>query len=622
MFDKNVQTEDRWSYLKIGVPLYEAAIEGDWKAAEPILDEHPDVICFAITENYDTLLHIAASAESTNAVVKFVTKLVQLMESEDLELQNQNYNTALSLAAAAGNVKTAMIMVEKNPGLPEIPGNNRAMPLYTAALFEKPLMVRYLYNSMRMRGNYMSDDNHRSVLEKCIEADIFDVAIKIIHDRPKLTYKKELLSDILITLAQKTDAFEGTKPNVVLRVIKSFFVAFHVKIGPGEKESEALQLLRIIWGIVAKMPKKDIDDILRGPRVQVQNKNKDKESEVMPLIRTILEKIDKEEAIPKSEIAKGYTEWSYPSRVLFLATKMGNMLFVIELIRSNPDLIWKLDDKGKTIFHLAVKHRQINIYKLIYEIGAMKDLITPIKDNKGNNMLHMISKSAKQSRFQDVSGVALQMQRELLWFKEVEQMIPPHYRQRKNGDNVTPQDLFTKTHEKLVTKGEDWMKHTASQCMVVATLITTIVFAAAFTLPGGYNQGTGIPFFRKEPALIIFVIADAVSLISSSTSILMFLAILTSRYAERDFLESLPRKLLFGLATLFLSIMTMMIAFSASFFVLYDKKVKWVPITITGLAGMPVILFAILQFRLLGDVFYSTYRSRYLFKPKKRNLYF
>ncbi|KAJ0807610.1 putative ankyrin repeat-containing domain-containing protein [Helianthus annuus] len=174
MFDKNVQTEDRWSYIKIGVPLYEAAIEGDWKAAKPILDEHPDVIRFAITENYDTLLHIAASAESTNAVVKFVTKLVQLMESEDLELQNQNYNTALSLAAAAGNVKTAMIMVEKNPGLPEIPGNNRAMPLYTAALFEKPLMVRYLYGiSMEMEGNYMSDDNHRSVLEKCIEADIF-----------------------------------------------------------------------------------------------------------------------------------------------------------------------------------------------------------------------------------------------------------------------------------------------------------------------------------------------------------------------------------------------------------------------------------------------------------------
>ncbi|MFS7937974.1 putative ankyrin repeat-containing domain-containing protein [Helianthus anomalus] len=388
----------REDYIKIGVPLYEAAIKGDWKAAEPILDRQPDLIRFAITENYDTLLHIAASAESTKAVEEFVTNLVQLMERGDLELQNQNYNTAFSLAAAAGNVKTAMIMVEKNREVPDILGNNRTMPLYMAALFEKPLMVRYLYGiSHKMGGDYWSHHNRGWVLQKCVEADIFvhtnlcinlyyfshksdssvDVTIKIVNDRPELTYKKWLLNDIFITLAQKTDAFEGTKPNVVLRIIKScmmwhdgllgrgflcffaVFVAFHVKIGPREKESEALQLLRIIWERVARMPKYDIADILQGPRVWVQNKNKDKESEVMPLIRTILEKIDKGEAIPKSEIAKGYTtERRYPSRVLFLATRMGNMCFIIELIRSNPDLIWKQDDKGKTIFHLVVKHRQ------------------------------------------------------------------------------------------------------------------------------------------------------------------------------------------------------------------------------------------------------------------------
>ncbi|MFS7937982.1 putative ankyrin repeat-containing domain superfamily [Helianthus anomalus] len=154
------------------------------------------------------------------------------MKSEDLELRNYNYNTALSLAAAAaaaGNVETAMIMVEKNPRLPEIPGNKGAMPLYMAALFEKPLMVRYLYGiSNKMGGDCWSSENRGSVLQKCVEADIFgkqflhiDVAIKIVNDRPELTSDKWLLSDILVTLAQKTDAFEGTKPYGVLRVIKS-----------------------------------------------------------------------------------------------------------------------------------------------------------------------------------------------------------------------------------------------------------------------------------------------------------------------------------------------------------------------------------------------------------------
>ncbi|KAK9080029.1 hypothetical protein SSX86_001704 [Deinandra increscens subsp. villosa] len=578
----------RAEYIRVAVPLYEAAIKGDWKAAKPIIDKQPDLIHFAITENHETMLHVAASAESTKHVEEFVMNLVHLMKKEDLGLQNKNYNTAMSLAAAAGNVKTAMIMVKKDPGVTEIPGNNRTMPLYMAALFAKPDMARYLYGiSKKMSGDFWSHDNRGWVLQKCVEADIFDIALKIVDDRPELIAKKGLLTDVLLALAKNTRAFKAIKPHIVLRFIKSIFEVFHVKIGPNEKESEAQQLLRIIWQNVSSMHKSEIDDIIRGPPTKVGNTLK-----------------------------------CYPSRVLFLATKMGNTRFIIELIRSYPDLIWKQDDKGKTIFHLAIKRRQAKIYNLLYEIGAMKDLITPIKDKKGNNMLHMVAKSAKQSRFQNVSGVALQMQRELLWFKEVEQMIPPQYRQRKNIAGETPQDLFTKKHANLVAKGEDWMKNTASQCMVVATLITTIVFAAAFTLPGGYNQNTGIPFFRKEPALIIFVISDAVSLISSSTSILMFLSILTSRYAERDFLESLPKKLMFGLATLFLSIVTMMVAFGASFFVLYDKKVKWVPITITSLASMPVILFAILQARLLGDVFHSTYRSRYLFKPKKRILYF
>ncbi|XP_022038462.1 uncharacterized protein LOC110941148 [Helianthus annuus] len=582
----------REEYIEVGVPLYEAAIKGDWKAAKPFLDKQPNLICFAITENYETLLHVAASAESTKAVEEFVKNLVNMMEKKDLELQNKNYNTALHLAAAAGNIETARTMIKKNPALTEIPGNNRTMPLYMAALFAKPDMVRHLYGiSNKMGGDYWSTDNRGWVLQKCVEGDIFDVAIQIVNDCPELCAKKgPLLTDVLLALAQKPKAFKRTKAPAVFRIINSVFELFHVKLWSIEKEREALQLLRIIWRKIAKMSKTDIDDIIRGTGV--------------------------------THTTKEGTTIKHPSRVLFLAAKKGNTPFIIELIRLYPDIIWKQDDKKKTIFHLAVKRRQVKTYKLLYEIGAMKDLITPIKDEKDNNMLHMVAKSVKQNRFQNVSGVAFQMQSELLWFQEVEKMIPPNYRERKNKDGKTPQDLFTKTHADLLKDGGEWMKNTASQCMVVATLIATIVFAAAFTLPGGYNDNTGLPFFRKEPCLIIFVIADAVSLICSSTSVLIFLSILTSRYAERDFLESLPRKLVNGIATLFLSIVTMMIAFSASFFVLYDKKVEWVPITITGLAGIPVILYVTLQHGLFRDVFKSAYQTRYLFKRNKRVLYY
>ncbi|CAH1454420.1 unnamed protein product [Lactuca virosa] len=537
-------TGSREDYIEIGVPLYEASIKGDWTTAEAILFRQPELVRFAITENYETPLHIAASAESTKSVEEFVQNLVNMMEAKDLELQNKSYNTAFYLAAAAENLETARIMASKNPLVFEIPGSQRLMPLYVAALHAKPKMVRYLYTiSNRMSSDYWNIENRGWVLQKCVDAEIFDVALQIVNDRPELCAKNNLLTDVLLLLAKKTHAFKHRKPHIVLRIINSSFAVFHVHGGHAEEESDAHQLLSELWRRIVIMPKKEIDAIIRGPPSEVKRKE-------------------------------------------------------------------------------AIKGRHANIYNLLYEIGSMKDMITPIKDKNGNNMLHLVSKSAKPKRLQDVSGIALQMQRELLWFNEVERMIPPSFRKCKNNDGEEPYDLFTIKHEKLVKKGENWMKNTASQCMVVATLIATIVFAAAFTLPGGYNQDTGIPFFQQKPTFIIFVIADAFSLVFSSTSVLVFLSILTSRYVERDFLELLPKKLMAGLATLFLSIVSMMIAFGASFFLLYKEHFRWVPIILSNLVALPVILFAILQFRLLGDVYHSVYESRHLFKPKKRMLYY
>ncbi|KAD7479099.1 hypothetical protein E3N88_02235 [Mikania micrantha] len=57
-----------------------------------------------------------------------------------------------------------------------------------------------------------------------------------------------------------------------------------------------------------------------------------------------------------------------------------------------------------------------NLPKMTLFQGAMSDLITPIKDPKENNMLHLVGKIAKKKRLEDVYGVALRMQLELLWF--------------------------------------------------------------------------------------------------------------------------------------------------------------------------------------------------------------
>ncbi|KAJ0468599.1 putative ankyrin repeat-containing domain, PGG domain, ankyrin repeat-containing domain superfamily [Helianthus annuus] len=694
-------------YFKFCVPLYEASVKCDWKAAKAILDKDPELVRYSITENGETALHVAASVKTNKHVEKFVKNLVDMMKEEDLELVNENSNTALYLAAAAGNIKTVRIMVEKNRGLLIIPGaRGQMMPLYSAALYGNYEVVKYLYeNSNELNDDGWNPQNRGWLLEKCVEADMFDVALQIVKKHPKLE-----TGNLLGILARKPDAFSETNYNVIERSISSVVALVSLNMGVYEKESEALQLLKIVWEDIAKKPRLEIDEILRGSPDSIKQEEKLTSEKVVQtlqlqkLISELLDKLDVEtqnimrgppnadqalqlqklisehlvnmhvetknmikqdnkpvsgkgdhalelqklisdhivsmhvntqnilkresgkkdqvrylqklvsKHIAKMRVASTLKE-THSSRVLFIAAEMGNTKFLVELIRRYPDLMWKVNDYNQTIFHIAVKDRHEGIYNLLYEIGSMKDLITPLRDADENNMLHLAGKSATKERLADVSGAALQMQRELLWFKEVRNMIPPSYRERKNKDGLTPRELFTEEHKELIVEGEKWMKGTASQCMVVAALIATIVFAAAFTIPGGYSQNYGIPIFYRKSIFVVFVVADAISLFLSSASILTFLSILTSRYAERDFVESLPTKLMLGLATLFLSITTMMITFSVSFFILYHKEMKWIPIFISVFAVTPVLLYVVLQYHLLVDVIRSTYGSRYLFKP-------
>ncbi|KAJ0007946.1 hypothetical protein Pint_29114 [Pistacia integerrima] len=198
------------------------------------------------------------------------------------------------------------------------------------------------------------------------------------------------------------------------------------------------------------------------------------------------------------------------------------------------------------------------------------------------------------------------MQRELQWFKAVESCVYPSLQEQRNESNETPRQVFTKEHERLVEKGEKWMKETALSCTLVAALIITVVFAAAFTVPGGSNT-EGIPTFLHKPPFIVFVISDALALFSSTASLLMFLGILTSRYAEEDFLDSLPKKLIIGLIALFFSIASMMVAFGATIYIFLSHPWKWVIIPISLLGCVPVSLFGLLQFPLLVEIFSSTY---------------
>ncbi|KAI3515154.1 hypothetical protein L1887_13907 [Cichorium endivia] len=220
------------------------------------------------SEIYNTALHIAASVE----------KFASLLTMEQLERENKNHNTTLCIKAANGSFESFKTMVNKNMTLLDIsldiPGSQGMMPLYMASLFGKNDMVNYLYdNSNNMTGEFWTPLGHGWVFQKCVEADIFDVSLKIVSRWLELT---------------------------------------------------------------------------------------------------------------KSGI------------VLFSAAEMGNTEFLVELIRHFPELLWKENVDDQSIFHVAVIYsHEGSIYNLLHEIGSMKDMITPLKDEEENNMLHLVATIAK-----------------------------------------------------------------------------------------------------------------------------------------------------------------------------------------------------------------------------------
>ncbi|KAI3856543.1 hypothetical protein MKX03_028385 [Papaver bracteatum] len=148
--------------------------------------------------------------------------------------------------------------------------------------------------------------------------------------------------------------------------------------------------------------------------------------------------------------------------------------------------------------------------------------------------------------------------------------------------------------------------------MIVAALIATVAFAAAFTVPGGNisdsnNILNGTPIYLGKPSFTIFAVADTLALFSSITSVLMFLAIYTSRYSEMDFLKSLPQKLIFGLVTLFISMVAILVAFGTSMFIVVGSRFGQALIPIALLSCCPLGLFAWLQLPLFVEMVRSTY---------------
>nr|XP_043628707.1 uncharacterized protein LOC122600111 [Erigeron canadensis]XP_043628709.1 uncharacterized protein LOC122600111 [Erigeron canadensis] len=576
------------AYMEFGVPLYEAAITGDWEAAKVLLDRRPELVRFAITQHGDTMLHAAVRAEATEQSVSFMENLVEMMEIEDLEIENDRGELAYEIAAIKGNIHMFKVIVNKHKDLLSKFPEKTEGALHLSAINGHHDMSLHFYNVVEETPLWFWGDGDRCIFFlNCLHGGLFGIALKVLEGHPIIGTSFKTCFTALDHLARRPDRVNRieTDTYMIWRIADSIPAFFHVKKkSPNERDNQALELVR---------------RLLKLYLISFQHED------IVGNIVALYE---------YGDLGMGMN----PFGLLFTATEKDNTRFVIELVKLFPSIIYETKDGGISIFHIAIKHRNKDIYNLLYETGLHNGPLVNWVDNKHNNLLHLVAMTSNdKAKLQTVSGASLLMQRELLWYKEIEKLVPPGFRSAMNDDGKTPYELFSENNQELVSKGMKWTR----DCMVVATLIITVAFAVAFTVPGGYNQETGIPILDHDTSFLVFIIADAFSLFTSSTSLLVFLSILTSPYDQRDFLYAMPGKLMIGLVALFMSVAAMMVTFAASFFVIYKNTYKWLPILISIFAATPVIIFAALQYPFVMDMYRSMFDSRYLFNTRKRVLY-
>ncbi|KAI3886590.1 hypothetical protein MKX03_006056 [Papaver bracteatum] len=552
--------------LNLYRPLLDAAMNNEWESIGNFSDSHLEV---PITACGRTALHIAAGAGHS----KFILKLLERMPIAALELKDAyDGNTALHLAVIGGLEDAVKAMVQKHESLKRMCNGKGLNPLLNAAIHvsvEHKEIIKFLCDEMKDEPSFLQGPSGAHLICSITRADLYDLASDLIREYPNLATAREGDgSTLLDVLAEKGSQVKlSSLPlNVLFKLLPSLEVYCFVM--------EGVYILDKALVVISRL------GIFSYHRERLSF------STFLPELLDIISK----EIACMTRVDMHHFFWG--SNFLKTSAENGTIEIVKLCISTYPDQLW-FPHEERNILQIAVENRQGSVFDYLYDHmnADEKILITRVVDPNGGNILHITAKIAPACRLNIYSSIVVQIKSEINWFKKVEKRVPPAFRKKRNDDGETPQQVFTREHKDLVKKGEDYMIRTAESCLVVASLVATIAFAAIFTVPGGNFSDSGDPIFLGRKPFVAFMVVDAIALLNSTTSILVFLSVLVGSYGEADFEMILPTKLVFGLGSLIFSVVSLIIAFNIALDIILGSRYGWAPFLIAGFTFASVFVY-------------------------------
>ncbi|XP_011002546.1 PREDICTED: ankyrin repeat-containing protein At5g02620-like isoform X4 [Populus euphratica] len=568
--------------------LYNALVTCNRKDVVDRCQRISDHALHVITVNDDTVLHMATYAKEAALVERLLDELPD-HHVDKLTRQNRVGNTILHETATSNHaIAIADKLLKRAPGLLGMRNHNGETALFRAARYGKTDMFNFLAAKVSRYDEeglqfYVQRSDKTTILHIAILSEHFDLAYRIALDYTHLIGQKDADGMTgLQLLSCNPSAFKLETEEGFINLAKSYGSSVW-----REKVQKQKQLHRSAVELAKFLVRKDtsweftyssIDQ--SKPKIHKYGEKGGKERQEVHLSNKIL---DKEESLGETP--------------LILATKSGCVEIVEEILKLYPQAVEHIDDGGRNVLHVAIKYRQRKIFELVKGMDVPMRRLARKTDSDGNSILHTVGRKRKDFVSDEkMEGPAFLLQEELLWFERVKEVTPSHFLNHQNNMKLTAEGYFITANSELRNLAKEWLKTTAEGCSVVAVLIATVAFAAAYTVPGGPNQSTGVPVLVNKPFFVVFTVTDVLSLTFALTSVVTFLSILTSPFRFKDFKHTLPNKLLVGFTFLFLSVAMMMVAFGATIILMIYSKESWTKITLYAVSFIPVGIFALSYF--------------------------
>ncbi|XP_055810721.1 ankyrin repeat-containing protein ITN1-like isoform X2 [Solanum dulcamara] len=567
-----------------------------------------------LTVHDDTVLHVAAYSKQTDLVLCLLKELEMRFPEfpvDGLKHRNDMGNTILHEIATFDRVDSAAkIILNREPDLLGMRNKNGETALFRAVRYGKTVMFHFLdeqvnhFFAVYEREACYYKLGGATILHAAVRSEHFGLALSIAKKYEYLVNERDADGmTALQLLACNRQAFgSGEKYNYIKRSIYTRLSTEH----KATEREEAEKCYRVPLVESMRKQKQRYESVLKLAKFLIAKDTSWEYSEsalntVEPrshkyrLMSDVSKSQEKEEQDGVAQAGQPVTKIA--ESPLILATKSGCTEIVDEILKTYPQAVEYVDSEGRNVLHVAIKYRQMQIFDIVEKMGMPMRRLKRKITHQGNSILHMVGVK-EDTEIADMRSPALLLQENLLLFERVKNVCSADFFEIINEEGKTAEELFTKANATLRSEAKDWLKRTSENCTIVAVLIATVAFAAAYTIPGGPNQSTGYPVLLDQPFFVIFTIGDVLSITFALTSMITFLSILTSSFLLHEFRRSLPQKLILGVTLLILSVSMMMLAFASTIILMIHYKERWTKVALSSMAFLPVTIFAVSYFPL------------------------